>query len=290
LTSAASTPSVSERRRRLHRLENNVARLFVVLFVLVFLLIYFAPRMFITIHSGEVGVMYYRFLGGTETDRVLGEGMKIIMPWDHLYIYSVRVQETKTQVHVLSKEGLAITLHLSIRYHPEEEMVGMLHKAVGAEYKERVVIPEVESAMREIMGQFEMRQVYGSDQALVQKVINETLEQVSQTYVRIDDVVLVMVELPPAVAAAIEEKMKEKELAEAYEYRLEQAKQESARQQIEANGIKASNETLNSSLTANVLKWEAIQATKKIAESPNTKTIIMGNTSGTLPLMLGGDK
>jgi regulator of protease activity HflC (stomatin/prohibitin superfamily) len=212
------------------------------------------------------------------------------MPWDHLYIYSVRVQEAKADVHVLSKEGLAITLHLSIRYHPEEEMVGMLHKAVGAEYKERVVIPEVESAMREVMGQFEMRQVYGSDQGLIQKVINETLEQVSQTYVRIDDVVLRMVELPPKVADAIQEKMTQKELSEAYEYRLEQAKQESARQQIEASGIKASNDTLNSSLTPNVLKWEAIQATKKIAESPNTKTIIMGNTGSTLPVMLGGDK
>jgi len=94
----------------------------------------------------------------------------------------------------------------------------------------------------------------------------------------------------PWLAAAIEDKMKQKELAEALEYRTDQAKLESKRQQIEADGLKAYNDTLNSSLTPNVLKWEAIQATKKLSESPNTKVIIMGNTSGTFPLMLSGDK
>jgi regulator of protease activity HflC (stomatin/prohibitin superfamily) len=288
---AGQTETRRQRRDRLLRgLESNVARLFILLFVLVFFFVYFAPNIFITVHSGEVGVMFLRFFGGTQTDRVLGEGLKIIPPWDHLFLYTVRVQEEKAIVQVLTKEGLSVTLHLSIRYHPEEEMVGMLHKTVGTEYKERIVIPEVEAAMRTVMGEFEMREVYGSERGLVQKVINDSLEHVSQKYVKIDSVVLRRVELPPKVADAIQDKMTQKELAEAYEYRMEQAKQESARQQIEASGIKSYNDLLNSSLTPNVLKWEAIEATKKLAQSPNTKVIIMGNTSATLPLMLSGDK
>lgn len=288
---AGQTETRRERRDRLVRgLESNVARLFILLFVLVFFFVYFAPNIFITVHSGEVGVMFLRFFGGTQTDRVLGEGLKIIPPWDHLFLYTVRVQEEKAIVQVLTKEGLSVTLHLSIRYHPEEEMVGMLHKTVGTEYKERIVIPEVEAAMRTVMGEFEMREVYGSERGLVQKVINDSLEHVSQKYVKIDSVVLRRVELPPKVADAIQDKMTQKEIAEAYEYRMEQAKQESARLQIEASGIKSYNDLLNSSLTPNVLKWEAIEATKKLAQSPNTKVIIMGNTSATLPLMLSGDK
>jgi regulator of protease activity HflC (stomatin/prohibitin superfamily) len=293
LLNLAASPSETHRARRdrlLRALESNVARLFILLFVLVFFFVYFAPNIFITVHSGEVGVMFRRFFGGTQTDRVLGEGLKIIPPWDHLFLYTVRVQEEKAIVQVLTKEGLSVTLHLSIRYHPEEEMVGMLHKTVGTEYKERIVIPEVEAAMRTVMGEFEMREVYGSERGLVQKVINDSLEHVSQKYVKIDSVVLRRVELPPKVADAIQDKMTQKEIAEAYEYRMEQAKQESARQQIEASGIKSYNDLLNSSLTPNVLKWEAIKATKKLAESPNTKVIIMGNTSTTLPLMLSGDK
>ena len=277
-------------RRGVHLAHVSLARLLILLFVLGFLVVYFAPNIFITVRSGEVGVMFSRFFGGTQTDRVMGEGLKMVPPWDHMYIYNVRVQEQKHTLTVLSKEGLSITLNLSIRYHPEVEMVGMLHRMVGPKYKERIVIPEVESAMRTVMGQFEMRQVYGSERGLVQKVIDDSLEKVSQKFVKIDSVVLRSVELPPDLAKAIEEKMMQKELAEAYEYKMEQAKQESARQQIEAAGIKSYHDTLNASLTPNVLKWEAIQATKKLSESPNTKTIIMGNTSGTLPVMLGGDK
>ena len=71
---------------------------------------------------------------------------------------------------------------------------------------------------------------------------------------------------------------------------MEQATKEAERLQIEANGLKAYNDTLNTSLTPMVVKWEAIQATKKLAESPNSKTIIMGNTGNSLPLMLSGDK
>jgi regulator of protease activity HflC (stomatin/prohibitin superfamily) len=290
---AAPDPPVVRRSRSGRMVRSakiNTSRVLVILFALVFLTVYFAPNIFITVHSGEVGVMFLRFFGGTQTDRVLSEGLKIIPPWDHLFIYNIRVQEEKHTFNVLSKEGLSITLNLSIRYHPEEEMVGMLHKTVGPKYKERIVIPEVESAMRTIMGEFEMRQVYGSERGLVQKVINDSLEHVSQKFVKVDSVVLRSVELPPKVAEAIEQKMMQKELAEAYEYKLEQARQESARQQIEAGGIKSYNDLLNASLTPNVLKWEAIQATKKLAESPNAKTVIMGNTSGTLPLMLSGDK
>lgn len=64
--------------------------------LLAFALVFFWPQIFITIPSGHVGVLYRRFGGGTVTDRVFGEGAKIIAPWDTLFIYEVRVQETKT--------------------------------------------------------------------------------------------------------------------------------------------------------------------------------------------------
>src|ERR1700751_4059926 len=103
-------------RRGVHLAHVSLARLLILLFVLSFLVVYFAPSIFITVQSGEVGVMFSRFFGGTQTDRVMGEGLKMVPPWDHMYIYNVRVQEQKHTLPVLSKEVLSITLHLSIRY------------------------------------------------------------------------------------------------------------------------------------------------------------------------------
>ena len=167
-------------QRFLRTLERGAAGIVILLFIFAFLGVYFAPRIFVTIHSGEVGVMYYRFFGGTQTDLVLGEGVKLVMPWDRLYVYNVRVQEVRHSLDVLSNEGLTIKLHLSIRYHPEKQMVGMLQKTVGQNYKNLIVVPEVESAMRTIMGQFQMRQVYGSERGLIQKVINDSLEDLDE--------------------------------------------------------------------------------------------------------------
>ena len=256
---------------------------------LCFLAVFISPDIFITIHSGEAGVLYLRFFGGTQTDRVLGEGVQLIAPWDRLTIYTTRVQEEKHEMSVLTKEGLSVRLHLSIRYHPEPEMVGMLHQRVGPNYKERIVIPEVESSLRTIMGAFTMPEVYGSEQGLLQKVINESLESVSQKFVKIDDVVLRTVELPPAVRTAIEEKMTQKQLAEAYEYRLQRERQEAERKVIEADGFKRYNEVLASSITPALLRWKGIEATKELAQSPNSKIIFVGNKQDGLPVVLGGE-
>jgi regulator of protease activity HflC (stomatin/prohibitin superfamily) len=286
---AGSTPEGRAPRFRA-MLRRHTLKFFITLFIILFAIVYFAPNIFFTIQSGEVGVMYLRFFGGTQTDRVLGEGLKIIPPWDKLYVYNVRVQEQKHEMNVLTKEGMSATLHLSIRYHPEEDMVGLLHDRVGPEYAERIVIPEVEQALRTIMGEFELHEVYGSQRGLVQKAINDSLEQVSQKFVKVDSIVLRSVELPSKVKDAIEEKMTQKELAEAYEYKLQREQQEAERLKIEADGLKTHNDILNSSLTPSVLKWAAIQATKELANSPNTKTIIVGTSSTSLPVMLNSDK
>jgi regulator of protease activity HflC (stomatin/prohibitin superfamily) len=260
-----------------------------VLVVALFMVIYFWRDVFITVHSGEVGVLYLRFGGGTQTDRVLGEGLKIIAPWDHLFVYDVRVQEIKHTMDVLTNEGLTVKLNLSIRYHPEVDLVGLLQERVGPDYREKIVVPEVESALRTTMGNFLLREVYGSQQGIVQEAINAGVEKVEQDFVLIDAVVLRSVELPGQVRETIEKKMAEKELAESYEYRLDVERSEASRRQIEAAGLKTYNDVLNSSLTANILKWEGIQATKELATSPNSKTIVIGNqgTAG-LPLILGG--
>jgi regulator of protease activity HflC (stomatin/prohibitin superfamily) len=273
-------------RRVAQAAQQTINRAIILAGVLMLVAIYFAPQIFISIHSGEVGVLYLRFAGGTQTDKVLGEGMKIIAPWDQLFIYNIRVQEQKHDMDVLTNEGLAVKLALSIRYHPELELVGLLHQQVGPDYARQIVIPEVESAVRTTMGGVAMRDVYGSQRGLVQKIINSSLEHVSQKFVQVDEIVLRSVTLPPKVTATIEEKITQKELAESYEFRLDVASKEADRLRTEANGLKAYHDILNSSLTPNILSWQGIEATRELAKSPNTKTIVIGDKSG-LPLIFG---
>jgi regulator of protease activity HflC (stomatin/prohibitin superfamily) len=277
-------------RRWYHRLagvgRRSVNKILVVVVLLTFALIFFWPQIFITIHSGHVGVLYLRFGGGTQTDRVFGEGMKIIAPWDKLFIYETRIQETKHEMDVLTQEGLKVKLLLSVRYHPQPDLVGLLHERIGPEYKDKVVIPEVESALRFAFGGVQMSQAVSSGRTMVQGVVHEGFESVEQKFVKIDDVILREVVLPDQIRQTIEQKMQQKELAESYVYRIAVAEQEAKRREIEAASLAAYNTVLRASLSAETLQWAGIEATKELAKSPNAKTIIVGSGPGGLPMIL----
>jgi len=285
----AEAPARTRWYQRLGQTSRGYAnKLLIITVLLLFATIYFWPNMVHTIPSGHVGVLYLRFGGGTQTDRVFGEGLKIIAPWDKLFIYEVRVQEIKHTFDVLTQEGLKVTLHLSVRYHPQPDLAGLLHERIGPDYKDKVVIPEVESALRLTIAGFPMQDVYGAQRTLVQEAVNAGLEKVEQKYVKVDEVVLREIVLPPQIRDVIEQKMTQKELAESYAFRLEVARREAERLLVEANGLKAYNDALNASLTPEILRWAGIEATKALAASSNAKTVVIGTGPNGLPLILGG--
>ena len=96
--------------------------------VLLFLfgVVYFWSSIIITIHSGELGILYRRFSGGTVVDKVYGEGLTLVSPWNIMTVYNVRYQTIPHKLEVLTSKGLKILVSLSIRYRPETEVLGVL--------------------------------------------------------------------------------------------------------------------------------------------------------------------
>jgi regulator of protease activity HflC (stomatin/prohibitin superfamily) len=71
---------------------------------------------------------------------------------------------------------------------------------------------------------------------------------------------------------------------------ISKARQEAERKAIEAKGIQAFQSIVTQGITEPLLKWKGIEATEKLAQSPNTKIVIIGNSKDGLPIILGGDK
>ena len=270
---------------REHMIRNLPGYLITIL-VFLFLLVFFWQHIFITVHAGEAGVLYRRFMGGTVVDRVYAEGFHVIAPWNVMMIYNVRYQTVTHQMEALSGKGLRLTVSLSIRYRPEIAVLGMLHKTVGEDYLHRIIFPEVEAKIRAIMGQYDAEEIYTSKKGVVQEVVNESFEQVSQRFVKLDNVMITNIELPEKIKAAIEEKLEEQQRAEAYVYKLERERQEAERKKIEAEGIKQYNTIVNSSLSSEMLRWAGVQATLELSKSPNAKVIIVGAGKDGLPVIL----
>ncbi|MCP4350260.1 MAG: prohibitin family protein [Desulfobacterales bacterium] len=264
--------------------KSHISIFIVFVLIFMFMFAYLFHNIVITIHSGEAGVLYKRFFGGTVVDRVYAEGIHFIYPWDTLYVYNVRVQEVFHEFDVLTKNGLKVHLIISIRYYPEYNLLGVLHKKVGPDYRNKVVVPEIEAVLRIIIGQINAEEAYTTKTSLIQESINVAIEQVAQRFVKVDDVIIKRIILPSAVQSSIEYKIKQKHLAEAHEYKIEREKKEAERKRIEAEAFKRYNDILNTSLSDRILQWEGIRASLELSKSNNTKVVVIGSGKRGLPI------
>ena len=81
-------------------------------------------------------------------------------------------------------------------------------------------------------------------------------------------------------------RLEEEQLSFQYEFKLDRERKEAERKIIEAQAKADANKILNASLTENILKDKGIEATLELAQSPNSKVVIVGGADGGLPLIL----
>lgn len=262
------------------------AYLMVVGFILLFLLVYFSNRMFVSIKPGELGVMWQMFGGGTTVHTVYREGLHFVMPYNRMYVYDTRRQRVSDSIDVLTVDGLMVHVEYSVRFSPNPDLLPLLHQKIGPDYLNVVVRPEVRSVIRTVFGQYKPEEIYTTQKAIQERVSVQAKVRSEARFVSIDDVPIERICLPPLVATAIENKKAQQQLDEEYEYRLKVANKEAERKRIDAAGQKDYNETVSRSLSPMLMEWHGIQATENLAKSPNSKVVIVGGKNG-LPLILG---
>lgn len=259
-----------------------------IIIIFIFLVIGIAKSA-VTIGSGEAGVLYKTFGGGVVTDEPpLGEGFHIVAPWNKVYIYEVRRQELFEKMKVLSSNGLDIQLDASAWYQPKYNELGKLHQEIGENYLNRIILPTIRSAARSVVGRYTPEQLYSSKRDAIQaEIFEETKKIVDEQYIELDEVLVRDVTLPPTIKEAIERKLKQEQESLEYEFRLVTAQKEAERQIIEAEGKAEANKILSASLTDKILQDKGIEATMKLAESTNSKVIVIGSGKDGLPIILG---
>lgn len=256
----------------------------------VIILVIFLSKSTTTIDSGEVGVLYKTFGGGVVTDELpLGEGFHVVAPWNKVFVYNVRQQELlEREMLVLSANGLEIKLDASVLYQPTAATVGFLHQTRGQDYLSSVIIPAVRSATRSVVGRYTPEQLYSTKRDAIQsEIFEETKKIVEPQYVQLNAILVRDVKLPATIKTAIESKLKQEQESLEYEFRLITASKEAEKQIIEAKGKADANKILSASLNDQILQDKGIEATIKLAESPNSKVIVIGSGKSGMPIILG---
>lgn len=317
---AGSAAGLKRRGQRLlATLQHHAIPLVAMALLMLWLMVYLAADIFISIKPGHGGVLWKRFAGGTVTERVYGEGLHAIPPWDEMTIYELRYQQQSREFEVLSSDGLRYSVEVTVRYRLREQWLGLLHKCVGPHYVDTMLLPEVGAVTRLVTAQLRPDELYTSQRQASESAIRKQLRleisscaprqggadanydatddaligvanppRSGERYFEASDVFIRRVVLPPRVAEAIEAKLVQRQQMLEYDYRVDRERKEAERKGIEAEGLRVYNETVSRGLSANVLHWHGLQATLELAKSPNSKLLVMGSgDKGGLPLLLG---
>ncbi|MCP4146628.1 MAG: prohibitin family protein [bacterium] len=263
-----------------HRFKFIIAALvFIILFSI------YWERILINVETGEAAVLWTR-LSGTITDRVYGEGLHIIFPWNKMTVYSLRFQEHHQTVHILTDGGLNVEMDLSFRYHPARKaQLPFLHQDWGPDYAKKIVIPEVLDAAVTILGNYKVDELHSLDTIAIQDSIEDMVDkELENTYILFHDFLITRILIPTTISAAIEKKISQKQFMQEYDFKLKVEAKERERKAITSDGIRL----FEAISKLPILQWRALDETSNIGRSANSKIIIVGSDG--LPVISTGKK
>jgi len=258
--------------------------------VIVVILLLFGSKMFFVIQPGERAVVFKKFGMGLDKENIIQPGFRMIAPYNDLHRYDVKEQKSEETMDVLDKNGLSVNIDVTVRFNPIFDKIGDLHEIFGINYVNRLVVPEVRSTVRRVAGRYTAEEIYSTKRNEVEVTVIEEAELIlEKNFIDMRALMIRSINLPAQIKGAIENKLQQEQEALAYEFRLVREKSEAERKRIEAEGISVYNQIINASLTERILKQKGIDATLKLAESPNAKVVIVGSGKDGMPLILGGN-
>jgi regulator of protease activity HflC (stomatin/prohibitin superfamily) len=286
--------------------------LVIYLLVATLLAILLAPFTLVTVPSGYVGVMWKRFGGGTVLDprKLKDEGLRLVLPWNRLFLYDLRLQSTTQTYNAISRDGISLTASINTRYRLKRNSVPQLHQSIGPHYLEALVIPEIGNRMREVMSEYTAEDIYSTKRTEIQDKIRQRAESMLgekmleggigeegeenapyrvplYAMLNLIDTLILDIDLPNAIVTAINRKIEQYYISEEYKFRVAREIRESERKKIEAEGISEFQRIVSQGISDSYLRWQGIEATLQLAQSSNSKIVIVGNSKDGLPIIFG---
>ena len=210
-----------------------------------------------------------------------------VKPLSGFHHMSIKTQKLEEHNVVPTKEGLSVELDTVVLYRLNPHMVGKLYQEVGLDYVNVLVQPEVSSAVRCYTSEFEAKALYTSGRERIQEDLRASLAaKLEPRGVVVEDFLLKDLKLPDMLAASIELKLQTEQEAKQMVFVLEREELEAQRKAVEAKGISTFQKIVSEGISEQLLQWKGIEATEKLAQSPNSKLVVMGNGEKGLPVLL----
>ena len=273
---------LTSERNIAYRTTANVTGLVSMLFAVIA-----GTQVFTVVPAGNVGVVDFF---GVVSENTLKSGINFVNPLARVIKFTVQTQELKEVMDVPSKEGLTVALEISAIYHLNPEKAAEVYKMIGPDYISKILEPQFRSVARGVTAGFDAKALYTSEREMLAQLILREIEKIVEPRgITVEATPLRRVGLPAGLQVAIESKLRAEQESQQMQFVLQKERQEADRKRIEAQGVSDFQNIIARSLSQQVLTWKGIEATEKLANSPNAKVVVVGSGKSGLPLILNTD-
>src|SRR5262249_23048637 len=159
--------------------ERHLPSVVIYLMVATLVAIVLYPHMVVTVPSGQVGVLWKRFGGGTVLDprKLKNEGFNLISPWNRVFLYDLRLQSFTEPYNAISSDGVSLTATVIVRFRLQRDAVPVLHQAIGPNYEQVLVQPGIGSLTRQVIAEYTAEQAYSTARQEIQDKIRNLVEE-----------------------------------------------------------------------------------------------------------------
>lgn len=229
--------------------------------------------------------------------------------------FNTRVTEYSNKINFHSNEGIEVTSEITLLYRLNPDSVKTIFQKFDGYYQKTLIINNLITALRQEGLNHKAIELITQRNEIEQTIREKLTTTIGKYGFMVDLVQIKEIDLPAEVTKAIQSKLtaeqvskkieidlemqrknlnyqieKEKKEAElevskqriALEFIIEKQKKETERLLIESEGIKKSQDMLNSSLTDKLIKFKALEITKELVKSPNAKVIITDGKSSVI--------
>jgi regulator of protease activity HflC (stomatin/prohibitin superfamily) len=188
---------------------------------------------------------------------------------------------------VTSKEGLNIDVSIDTVFNLKREQARNIYMNVGSGFENILLKPQIQSLIRDTISGYDTKDLYRDETRgeIRTKLLTEIQKKQEANGIAVTDMLISKIKLPTQLHHSIEEKLKSEQEMQRMNFVIEAARKEAERKAIEAEGIKRFQDIVSKGISQELLKWKAIEVTKDLAASPNTKIIVTGGRDG-LPIIL----
>jgi len=247
-------------------------------------LLLLALRSIVIVPVGSVGITT---LLGNASQEPINPGLHFRNPFSRLILFSTRTTELKEKILSPSKEGLLMSIDVSILYRVDPSKARDIYSTIGPDFKDVVLIPTFRSLVRATSARFDAISLYTLDrQRLAQEITDSLRTSLAPRGIIVESTPLRDIQPPANIMTAIQSKIEAQEENERMKFVLLKEKQESDRKRIAAQGTADAQRIISASLTEQIVQFRNVEAIEKLAGSTNSKIVIMGSSSRGAPFIL----